>query len=173
MGSENGLETGAEYFDRDGDASGLLDLPPAEARDVLLGEIPRIVKTQKSTGLWRSKNSRSISYSLLKALAYAGLLETVIPQLRYDPYLPFREAEDWYGIAVRCQVLQAPRADDQELKDSLLAEMAGRQCADGSWENTVVATVYHLEILLEVGLATAHLFTRYRLPLFPACSRMC
>ncbi len=145
---------------KNADASGLLDLPSADAADLLRPEIARIIKTQKSTGLWRSKNARAISYSLLKALAYAGLLDTVIPQLRYDPYLPLREADDWYGIAVRGQLLHTPRADEQAEKDRLLAQIAGRQLADGSWERTVIAAVHHLEILAETGLADTPCFAR-------------
>ena len=149
-----------DLWHKDGDAGGLLDLPPVAAHEVLLPEMPRIVNTQKTSGLWRTNHARAIAFSLLKALKYAGLLEAVIPQLRVDPFPPFCDAEDWYGIAVRCQLLRAPRTDEQAVIERLLAALADRQCADGSWENTVVATVHHLEILLEVGLRSSTAFTR-------------
>jgi len=45
-------------------------------------------------------------------------------------------------------------------KGRLLAEMAGQQCDDGSWEHTAVAAVHHLEMLAESGLATISCFAR-------------
>ena len=46
------------------------------------------------------------------------------------------------------------------LKNRLLKEMGGRQCANGSWDGTVSATVHHLEILAECGLAETKQFAR-------------
>jgi hypothetical protein len=143
---------------KDDDASGLLDLSSADALELLSPEIPRFIKAQKSTGLWRSKNTRAITYSLLKALAHTGLHDTVVRQLRHDPYQPFREADDWYGIAVRCQLLQQPHLGEAIVKDRLRREIAGQQQSDGSWEHTVVATVHYLEILMEAGLSNSQSF---------------
>jgi hypothetical protein len=142
-----------DMLKRDGDAGGLLDLAPVEARELLLPALPMIVKTQKSSGLWRIKNARGISFCLLRSLAHAGLLDALVPQLRHDPYRPFREADDWHGIAVRKQLLKEPLADEPAVTDRLLKEMANRQCDDGSWEHTVIATLHHLAILGETGLS--------------------
>ena len=93
-------------LEKDGDARGLLDIAPSDARDLLLPAVPQIVKSQRSTGLWRIKNACGISLSLLKAMKHAELLKTVLPQLRHDPYQPFLDAEDWHGIAARHQLLK-------------------------------------------------------------------
>ena len=148
-----------KLLDEDKDANGLPDLPSSEAYEMLVPVIPQFIKAQKATGLWRTKDARHLSFALLKALEYTGLLGTVVPQLRYDPCLPFREAEDWYGIAVR-RLLRESRADEEAVKARLLAEIAGRQQDDGSWEHTVVATVHHLEMLAETGLSDTPCFTR-------------
>jgi len=148
-----------KLLDEDKDASGLLDLSPSEAYELLVPVIPQLIKTQKNTGHWRSKDARHLSLTLLKALEHTGLLGTVVPQLRYDPCLPFRETDDWYGIAVR-RLLRESRVDEEAVKARLLEEMAGRQQDDGSWEHTAVATVHYLEILAGVGFIETSCFTR-------------
>lgn len=147
-------------FEKDGDAEGLLDLPPAKARELLLPAIPRIIKTQKRDGYWRTKNARAISYTLLKALARTELQDNVLPQLRHDPYQAFRDADDWYGIAVRTQLLHASRADEQAVQQRVLQEIAGGQQYDGSWEHTVMGSVHHLAMLAEAGLTASPCFQR-------------
>jgi len=148
-----------KLLDEDKDASGLLDLSAAEAYEMLVPVIPQFIKAQKATGLWRVKDAEHLSLALLKALDYTNLLGTVAPQLRCDPCLPFREAGDWYSIAVR-RLLQEPREDEEAVKARLLEEIAGRQLEDGSWEHTVVATVHHLEMLAATGLSDTPCFTR-------------
>lgn len=145
----------SDSLDKDYDASLLLNLPTDDALALLLQALPRIIKTQKSTGLWKTKNSRQISFTLLKALMYTNLLEEIIPQLRYDPYLQFRDSEDWYGVAVRSQILHTQWADEQAVQDRLLDETSSLQYEDGSWEHTVTATVHFLEMMTEAGLSTS------------------
>ena len=157
---EMAREQAKRHLLKDGDAGSLLNCLPAEACELLLPEIPRLIKTQKATGMWRKHYARDGAYSLLKALQHAGLLQQVVTQLRYDPYAPFRDAEDCYGIAVRNKLLQAPGGDEQAVQQRLLEDSAARQCTDGSWEHTVIATVYHLEVLAEAGLSATRNFER-------------
>jgi hypothetical protein len=157
---EAGFRQAADLFEKDGDARMLLDLSPADARKVLAPAIPKIIKSQRSSGLWRIKNAREISFHLLTALAHAGLLKKTLPQLRHDPLNNFREAGDWQAVAVREQLLNNPRPDEKQVKNRLLKDISDRQASDGSWENTVMGTVQHLEMLLECGLSGSREFTR-------------
>lgn len=157
---EKASDYAARLLKKDTDAAACLFLPPADARAFLKPVIPHIIKAQKATGCWRARDARLLSYAMLRALAHAGLLDAVLPQLRFDPFTPFREAEDWLGSAVRCGVLHAPRADESALQAHILAELAALQQDDGSWEHTVIATVYHLEILTALNQTASDSFAR-------------
>lgn len=157
---ETARQYAARLYTKDGDASGLIDLSPVEARDLLQPAIPRLIKTQKSSGLWRTKNAHEISFYLLKALAHARLLDGLTPQLRQDPFRPFRDCEDWYGIAVREQILKSPRPDEGAVKRRLLKAIAAHQRKDGSWEGTVMGTMHRLKILLQTGLVDTGAFSQ-------------
>lgn len=73
-------------------------------------------------------------------------------RFRYDPFLSFREENDYYGFAVRKNIMESLLPDDGKLREELAWDIFSQQCANGSWNDTVISTSNHLEMLLELGI---------------------
>lgn len=154
MGHEEAVNIAKPHFKNHWDIGFLINLPVKDAYEIIDPEIPRIVKTQRSSGLWKIKDSRRISYGLLKALKYSGHLVVMLNEdrFRYDPFLSFREENDYYGFAVRKNIMESLLPDDGKLREELAWDIFSQQCANGSWNDTVISTSNHLEMLLELGI---------------------
>jgi hypothetical protein len=142
------------HFKNQWDVGFLLNLPVKNAYEIIEPEIPRLIKTQKPNGLWKVKDSKRISYGILKALKYSEHLTILIDELclRCDPFLSFREDNDYYGFVVRKNIMGKLLPDDAKLKEKLVSEVLINQDANGSWNNTVISTSSHIETLLELGI---------------------
>lgn len=132
----------------------LLNMPAANARSILEPEIPRLIKTQRPSGMWKIKDNRRISYDVLKALKHAGLLASLLNEdrFRHDPFRSFHEENDFYGLVVRRNIMEAPLPGDSELQGKLASEIFELQEADGSWNGTAISTSNHIEKLAEMGI---------------------
>ena len=73
-------------------------------------------------------------------------------RFRYDPFLSFRDEDDYYGLAVRHNIMENLLPDDGKLREELASDIFSQQDANGSWNDTVISTSNHLEMLLELGL---------------------
>ena len=129
------------------------DLPPSLATGIIKPHIPRILRGQRSNGLWKIRDARRISFEILSALNHAGLLPDLVRDkaFRYDPLQQYLDGSDLYGWTVRNHFLRAPLSNDGVLKCRLSAEILATQLDDGSWEGTIVATCKMVEGLMLLG----------------------
>ncbi|MBM3240175.1 hypothetical protein FJZ31_28150 [Candidatus Poribacteria bacterium] len=151
---EEAIKMAKPHFKNQWDVSFLLNLDAKNAYEIIDPEIPRLIKTQKSNGLWKIKDSRRISYGLLKALKYSRHLAIMLNEdrFRYDPFLSFREENDYYGLTVRQNIMESLLPEDAKLRNQLASDIFSQQNADGSWNDTVIGTASHIETLLELGI---------------------
>lgn len=154
--TEEAINIAKSHFKNQRDVSFLLNLNANIAYEIIDFEIPRLIKTQKSNGLWKVKDSKRISYGILKALKYSGHLKTLLDEnrFRYDPFLSFHEDDTYYGFVVRQNIMENVLPDDIILKEKLSSDIFGRQDSNGSWNNTVISTSNYIETLLELGIDT-------------------
>ncbi len=137
-------------------------LPPESARKALNRHKDRLVAQQAKTGLWkppsrgRKEHSPAISCRVVQGIHRAGMLDEIgkpaLP-LRYDPFAPFAERKDAYGVLVR-RIFQRPLPEDDVLADRLTRAILADQRKDGSWDGTVVSTSVAIERLMELDLAS-------------------
>jgi hypothetical protein len=131
-------------------------LIPADARLLLLSWVPRLIRTQRKTGLWKVRDASGISCGVLMALRHAGLLDNLLRDrsLRSDPLAPFRQGVDYHDVLVRRHILSESGEVDRAA-GRLIGECLGMQHADGSWDSTVAGTCHHVDRLMRLGLAAS------------------
>lgn len=129
-------------------------LPVLEAHKVIEDAKDEIIKTQRSSGGWKVKDSARISFWLLKALDYTGHLEVMLKEgnFRYDPFKLFRDGIDLYSFVIRRDLMKAPLDSDGVLGVKLAEEIFANQDETGSWNGTVMSTCYNIEKLLMLGI---------------------
>ena len=133
----------------------LRELPVPLAQRLLEPELPKLLAAQKKSGMWKVKDTERITYDILAALVHVGLLDGAHPEatLKYNPSAYLAPKGDFYALLIKDRILQAPAEGDAAARAALIADIVGRQEADGSWEGTVVGTVLYLNQLLDLGLA--------------------
>ena len=72
-------------------------------------------------------------------------------KLRYDPVAPFRNMPGMLGCLARKEFAGGWTAGDREWIKSYVSELATQQAEDGSWQNAVPATAFHVARLLDLG----------------------
>ena len=129
-------------------------LPTDWARHALTQCLPDMIRKQQSTGLWKRKFAEKISYGILQALKHAQMLPDLVARgvLRYDPYKPFSESSDLYGLLVRRNIIGTMLPDDPSLQRQLVSQITAMQREDGSWGGTVARTALQIEALLDLGV---------------------
>lgn len=119
-----------------------------------------LVTQQARTGFWKpsSRGNKSqapaVSYYILSGIHQAGMLAdigTASLPLLYDPFIPFAQRDDIYGMLVR-RLYKQPLPDDDIAVTRLCNEFAAQQLEDGSWASTVVSTALMMIRLMELGL---------------------
>lgn len=141
-------------FKKQLDCTFIINMPVEKAYAILEPKIPRLIRTQRPSGMWKIKDCRRISYGVLKALKHSGHLTPLLRENRFrrDPFLSFHEDNDYYGFAVRRNIMAAPLPSDAGLQGQLVSDIFGGQDEEGSWNNTVISTSHHIELLVELGL---------------------
>jgi hypothetical protein len=104
--------------------------------------------------MWKIKDSRRISYGVLKALKYSGHLRSLLSEGRFrrDPFLSFRDEDDYYGFVVRRNIMEIEPPTDAKLQGKLVSDIFAGQDETGSWNGTVISTSNHIEKLVELGM---------------------
>jgi hypothetical protein len=104
--------------------------------------------------MWKIKDSRRISYGVLKALKYSGHLKSLLSEGRFrrDPFLSFRDENDYYSFVVRRNIMGITPATDAKLQEQLVSDVFAEQDEAGSWNGTVISTSNHIEKLVELGI---------------------
>jgi hypothetical protein len=151
---EEAMEMAEGFFKKKLDCSFILNMPVESARAILEPEIDRLLRTQRPTGMWKIKDSRRISYGVLKALKYSGHLKSLLSEGRFrrDPFLSFRDEDDYYGFVVRRNIMGTTPATDAKLQEQLVSDIFAGQDRDGSWNGTVISTSNQIEKLVELGI---------------------
>lgn len=136
------------------DCTFIMNMPVEKAYSILDPEIPRLIKTQRPSGMWKTKDSQRISYGVLKALKHSGHLASLLREdrFRHDPFREFRDASDYYGLVVRRNIMAELLPTDARLREQLVSDILATQDEDGSWNQTVISTSNHIESLVELGL---------------------
>ena len=133
----------------------LRELPASIARQLLADQIPALLAAQKKSGMWKVKDTERITYDILAALQQIGALDGGRPEWapRYCPlgYLEGRFGS--YALLIRKRIYHVESEADRQATEALIAEIRGRQNESGSWAETVVGTVVHLERLIELGVS--------------------
>lgn len=151
---EEAMGMAESFFKKKLDCSFIPIMPVENARAILEPEIDRLLRTQRPTGMWKIKDSRRISYGVLKALKHSGHLMPLLSESRFrrDPFLSFRDEDDYYGFVVRRNIMGAAPATDAELQEQLVSDIFAGQDEAGSWNGTVISTSNQIEKLMELGI---------------------
>jgi hypothetical protein len=129
------------------------DLPVDIATRILLPELPVILTKQKSNGLWG--NSTKVTYDVLSALKHIGVIEDLIatkkmPQNVADHLLG---KYDYHSLLIKSEIYHQIDGNDILEINKMIKEIQSAQRQNGSWEDTIVATVHHVEKLVSLGVA--------------------
>lgn len=133
---------------------------PEIARALVERHRDTLITQQARTGFWKpsSRGNKSqapaVSYHILCGIHQAGMLAelgTASLPLLYDPFTPFAQRDDIYGMLVR-RLYKQPLSDDDMTVARLCNEFASQQHEDGSWAGTVVSTALMMIRLMELGL---------------------
>ena len=139
---------------KSGAFSYLMALPENYAKDMLIPEIPRILKTQRKNGMWKVKDAERISYETLNALKHSEILADLLTDFKYDPFLSFRDEMDYYGLIVRQNIMEELSQDDPAFREKLISDIMVLRKDNGSWNNTVISTSNNLNMLMDLGLSS-------------------
>jgi hypothetical protein len=125
-----------------------------DARSLLRPWEPRLIRTQRPTGMWKIRDARRISCGVLLALRHAGLLDELLKRksLRRDPLAPFSRGTDYHDILVRREILGEKGEADRAAKRRI-TEILGLQRADGSWDGTVFSTCHHADRVMRLRMS--------------------
>lgn len=127
------------------------DLPVEIARRILLPEIPGILARQKSNGLW--SNSTRVTYDVLSALYHANLLDDLTAGKKLKNVSEhIADKYDHYSLLIKSVIYRQTDEKDICEMSKLIQDIRSLQNENGSWENTMVATVFHMEKLMDLGV---------------------
>ena len=141
-------------FEKSGICRYLIDIPIEDARSVLQDNLGKIIRSQRPSGGWRINDSRRLTYFYLRAFIHCRMDEEIRPRLKRDPVAFLVAEDDLLSLAAqqRFQGLKVLQGERQTLAAPVLRE----QLPNGSWENTVIATAHHLELLSEACMDSSH-----------------
>jgi hypothetical protein len=127
------------------------DLPVTIASRILVPEIPGIISRQKKNGLWN--NSTRVTYDVLSALKHVGVLDDLSASEKLINVAEHvADKYDYESLLAKSIYRQTDEKDVLEI-NRLIKYIRDTQSENGSWDNTMVATVYHLEKLLNLGVS--------------------
>ena len=132
----------------------LLDIPVCDAEAILRDNLSKIVRSQRPSGGWRVKNTRMLSYFYLRAFEYSRVDEEILPKLKRDPVAFLVSEDDLWGLATQRRF--GEREVAQRKLRAVTSPILKGQLPNGSWENTVIATTHHIELLSEIGMSAEH-----------------
>lgn len=137
-------------FEKRGNCKYLRYLPSNLANDIITPAINKIIRSQKTTGGWKVKETRMFTHYYLQAFINSGLHSSILPKLRHDPIVFLTNGNDIYSIAAERIFNKVNMSQtDIEKRVKYITDLQNR---DGSWDETVISTIHHLEMLHESGL---------------------
>ena len=120
-------------------------LPKTEAKKTLVTCLTEIIRKHQSTGKWKRKNSEIHTYGILRALKHAELLDQI--QFKHDPYRSFINKTDLISVLIRKNIMEETDVNTEDTTRLIFAE----QSKNGSWYNSLSATSFRLQELIELG----------------------
>ncbi len=132
----------------------LPDLPSRVSELLFKPVIPAIVKGQRSSGLWKIKDAQRTTYEILLVFKHLNLLDQYVSNhsFKYDVVKELEYNYDYYPLLIKSLVLKNLKQKDKSEIDRHIKNITKNQKPDGSWDNTLVATVINMEKLLALGL---------------------
>lgn len=126
-------------------------LPVPIAHQILQPEIPKILAGQKSNGLWQ--NSTRVTYDILSAFQHIGVLDDLVAskKLKNAPE-ELTNKVDYDSLLIKSAIYKRTSENDVKEINKLVQAIQKMQSENGSWEDTVVATVHQTEKLVNLGL---------------------
>ena len=131
----------------------LRELPVNIATQILLPEIPAILSNQKNNGLWH--NSTKVTYDILSAFKHIHVLDDLISRKKLKNTLEqIANKNDYDSLLIKSKIYQ--QIDEKDIIETkkIIQEIQDKQNENGSWEETVVATVHYLEKLVNLGVSS-------------------
>jgi hypothetical protein len=147
-------ECARREFEKSGICRYLLDIHVDDARRILQDNMDKVIRSQRPSGGWRLKDSRRITYFYLRAFKHCQMSEEVHAKLRRDPIDFLVNEDDLWAVAAQ-QRFQGREIPQRKL-DQALAPILREQLPNGSWDNTIIATTHHLELLSEACIRAGH-----------------
>ena len=127
----------------------LRDLPIKISSQILLPEIPNILLKQKNDGCW--SNSLRVTFDILSALKHVRCLCDLDSNKKM---IKLREKiadwRDYDSLLLKLKIFGQTDSDDANKMNELIKQIQDTQNPDGSWEGTIVSTIYHVERLVNL-----------------------
>ena len=129
------------------------DLPEVIAKELIIPVIPDLRNKQNKNGSWKKKNSEKISFDILRAFKYVGILDDLIlkNKFRYDPKQWILEQKSEYCLLTKKLIFNINETDDDKAIDLLIKDIKALQQINGSWDNSIISTCYHINKILDFG----------------------
>ena len=125
-------------------------LPKPVARQLLLPALPDLRSKQRKDGLWNQ--SERTTYDILSAIQYTQM--TGVDDGSNGRLAQMLDNnESFYALLIKRDILGILGDTDRAAIAGLIEKEKEGQAADGSWENTIVGTVSHIEALLDLNLS--------------------
>lgn len=129
------------------------EIPEPIASRLLSPRIPDILAMQEEDGLWPGGDRVRMTYDILSALKHTRMLDSLQKEgLIKDVRESIKEKYNYYSLLIKLQVIGELSQEDERAAAGMIQEIKDRQRADGSFDRTVFATVYHMEKLFSLGV---------------------
>ena len=127
------------------------DLPAEISKRILTPAIPNILLKQKNNGLWA--NSTKITYDILSALQHINILNNLITSKKMKNLSEnLAERQDYDSLLIKLKIFGQTSANDITEINRHVEDIQKSQLENGSWEGTIVSTVYSIERLVNLGV---------------------
>jgi len=130
------------------------DLPEIRMKNLILPLVPDIIEKQNKNGSWKKKNSEKISFDILRALQHVGILDDLLlnNEFRYDPKQWTLGQLSEYSLLTKRLIFNINEPDDDKAVCLFVENIKSEQQANGSWDNSIVSTCYHMNKMLDFGI---------------------
>jgi len=122
-------------------------------KSILEKHIPRLIRSQRTTGGWKQKDTHRITLGYLDAFSHTGILDEMLKKLRHNPFQLFEDGKDMFSLLAHAKYpshLYGSEAN-KEIKRKC-DDIRGKQEKNGSWGNSVISTSHHLLLLSQLGI---------------------
>jgi hypothetical protein len=140
---------------KSGSFSLIRDIPYQIGSRLLLPRITPILARQQEDGLWPGKDPIKTTYDVLSALKHIRVLESLMAEGRVKDVLEtLKERTDYYSLLIKSQIFGKISPKDELAINNLIQDIKNIQLTNGSFDHTVFATAYRMEILYSLGVTS-------------------